>query len=376
MAKRITIIGTGLIGGSLGLAIKAAGIEGLEVVGHDRDRGSANQAQKLGAIDRAEHNLPRAVEGAGMVIIATRVLSVREVMQQIAPDLAEGAVVTDTASTKAAVMQWAHDVLPDSVSFVGGHPMAGKETAGVQAAEAGLFRAKPYCICPSVNASDVAIKSVLSIVSLAGAEPVFIDPAEHDQYAAAVSHLPIMLSTALFALLRESPAWPDMAVMASSGFRDVTRLASGDPIMSHDIWVTNREAVIHWLERLEGRLQHFRSLLQDAKDEALLELFMRAQFEREEFLAHPPERPRGIEADRPDPGKAVLDLIVGGMLADRMRQAQKIPEMMAQAPPRQEGDEPKLSRADKMAEDIRRDIEKLEEKRAAKQVEAETPDGD
>src|SRR3990172_8756981 len=122
--KRLTIIGTGLIGGSLGLAWKAAGLETAEIVGHDRERAAAERAQRLGAVDRAEHNLPRAVQGASLVIVATPVLATREVLQQIAGDLAEGSVVTDTASTKVQVLQWARELLPEGVSFVGGHPMA------------------------------------------------------------------------------------------------------------------------------------------------------------------------------------------------------------------------------------------------------------
>src|SRR5207237_9472555 len=113
--KRITIIGTGLIGGSLGMALKGARLPGLEVIGHDRDRRNATQAEKCGAIDRAEHNLPRAVTGAGMVIIAVPVLSVREVMQQMDPDLAGGTVVTDTTCTKTRVVRSACDAVPQYV---------------------------------------------------------------------------------------------------------------------------------------------------------------------------------------------------------------------------------------------------------------------
>src|SRR3990172_3176705 len=224
--RRLTIIGTGLIGGSLGLALKAAKLEDVEIVGHDQERGAANRAQRLGAIDRAEHNLQRAVAGASIVIIATPVLAVAEVMKQIADDLAEGAVVTDTASTKAQVLQWAEKLLPSHVNFVGGHPMAGKETPGIKHAEATLFRGKAYGICPSVRASEAAVQSVVGLAQLVGAEPLFLDPEEHDQYAAAVSHLPLLISTALFALVRSSPAWRDIAPMASTGFRDLTRLAS------------------------------------------------------------------------------------------------------------------------------------------------------
>ncbi len=368
-AKKITIIGTGLIGGSIGLALKAADLPGVEVVGHDRDHGVEVKAERMGAVDRPEHNLPRAVQGAGMVIIATPVLAVREVMEQIAPDLAEGAVVTDTASTKVHVMKWASEVLPSHVSFVGGHPMGGKETQGIDSAEVGLLQGRAYCICPAVEASEAAIRSVLGLAQLIGAEPMFLDPEEHDVYAAAVSHLPLVVSTALFHLLRSSPAWPDLGVMASTGFRDVTRLASGDPKMSHDIWVTNREALIHWLERMTAELQHFRDLLQDAKDETLLDTFARAQMERDSFIREPPKRVRQAEPAAPDAGKALLDMLVGGMVSRQIRRAQELPELMkqaaAEAPP---GEKRKLSVADRMAEGVRRDLEKLAKKRAEREA--------
>jgi prephenate dehydrogenase len=362
--QKITIIGLGLIGGSIGLGLKAAaGTSAVRIVGHDRERPAEHQAQKIGAIDKGEHNLPRAVQGARMVIIATPVLSVREVMEQIAPGLEEGAVVTDTASTKASVMGWARDLLPARVSFVGGHPMAGKENQGIGNAQADLFRDRAYCICPSLGATPDSIKSVMGLAYALGANPLFIDPDEHDMYAAAVSHLPLMISTALFHLLRASPSWDDMGQMASTGFRDLTRLASGDPQMSHDIWVTNREAIIHWLDRMMDELKVMRDQLKDARDEALLETFARAHLERERFLQNPPRRVREPLPAPKEGAPNVLDMLVGGMLADRMRRVQRMPELMREAAHAREGEEGRPSRVEKMAEDIRRDLEKLEGKR-------------
>jgi prephenate dehydrogenase len=366
--KRITIIGTGLIGGSLGLALKASGLQGLEIVGYDRDRDVATKAEKAGALDRAENTLSHAVRGAGLVIIAVPVLSVREVMQQIAPDLEEGAVVTDTASTKAHVMQWAAEVLPAHVSFVGGHPMAGKETPGIEQAEGTLFHERAYCICPSVKASESAVKSVMGLASTVGADPMFIDAAEHDTYAAAVSHLPLMISTALFSMLRSSAAWPDLGMMASSAFRDVTRLAAGDPAMSHGIWTTNREAVIHWLERMAAELQRYRDMLTDAQDETLLETFARAQIEREIFIGQPPRRERPDTGVKVDSGQAMLSMLVGGRIAEQIKRARELPELMKQgdknAP---KGDKRRLSFGDRVAEGIKRDLDKLEQKRSGQE---------
>lgn len=355
---RVTIIGTGLIGGSLGLALKKAGLDSVEIIGHDRERGRANRAQSIGAIDRAEHNLLRAVEGASLVIIATPVLAVREVMAQIAAVLPEGAVVTDTASTKAEVLRWAQELLPPQVSFVGGHPMAGKETPGVDNAEAGLFAGKAYCICPAVNAAEGAVRSVIGLAQMVGAEPLFLDPEEHDQYAAAVSHLPILVATALFSLLHSSPSWADIAPVASSGFRDMTRLASGDPVMSHDICITNREAAVHWLERMAAELHRLRDLLQDAQDDALLELFAGAQMERDAFLAQPPRR-QPAAAESAAIRKELLGSLMGGWMAERLRKAQKLPEVMKEAQQASaEGEKRRPTLAERIAEDVRRDLEK------------------
>lgn len=370
--RRITIIGLGLIGGSIGLALKKAGLASVQVVGHDRERGAETLAERMGAIDKGEHNLPRAVEGAGMVIIATPVLSVREVMEQIAPDLVEGAVVTDTASTKAHVMKWAKELLPEHVSFVGGHPMAGKEKQGIENAEADLFRDKAYCICPSVNAAEGAVKSVVGLAQLMGAEPMFIDPDEHDVYAAAASHLPLMVAAALFNVLRTSPSWPDMSLMASSGLKDTTRLASGDPRMAHDIWVTNRESVIHWLERMEGELRRIRDVLQDSRDEELLEMFAKVQLDRDTLIKTPPKRKMESTGAVEKGSEALMNMFIGKMMADQLRRAQKIPDLMSQ--PREapgtagKPKERRPSLADRVAEDIRRDLEKLEEKRAEKEA--------
>jgi prephenate dehydrogenase len=355
--KRITIIGLGLIGGSLGLAIKAAGLPGVDLIGHSRRRGTANKARERGAIDRAEHNLPRAVERAAMVVIATPILAVREVMGQIAPHLPDGCVVTDTGSTKERIMEWAAELLPPSVSFVGGHPMAGKETQGIDNAEEGLFRQRAYCICPSVNAHETAVAAVVNMVRLVGAEPLFLHPKEHDQYAAAVSHLPLLASTALFTLLRASPAWSDLAPMAASGFRDVTRLASGDPQMSHDIFLTNRDAAIHWLDRMVDELRRYRALLEGDAEE-LLETFAKAQMDRDSFIAEP--HPRRVEAAQPDVRQELTNALIGGWVADRIKKARELPAVLREAEAAR-GEE-KLSGAERMAEDVRRDLEKRERK--------------
>jgi len=317
---RIAIIGLGLIGGSLGLAIKAVRPEALEVVGYDREWGVSSKAQRLDAIDRATRDAAAAARDAALVIIATPVLAIRQVMEEIAPVLREGCVVTDTGSTKAEVLRWSGDLLPEHVDFVGGHPMAGKEQSGIQAADAHLFAGAAYCVVPHVNASERAINTVVTLAGIVGARPVFIDAEEHDSYVAAVSHLPLVLSAALFSLARNSQAWPDMAELASSGFRDLTRLASGDPNMSHDICLTNREHIVHWLDRMTDELSRYRELIRD-KDEELFKAFARTQLDRDTFLTSPPERrrPPVQDADILTSGERMASFLVGEQWVRRLR---------------------------------------------------------
>ena len=322
--ERMAIIGLGLIGGSLGLALKAAKLTDVEIVGYDTDTIAAVDARRRGAVDKTEPTLQRATADAGLVILATPIVAMRQVMEEMASGLRENCLVTDTASTKALVMEWAGQLLPPSVSFVGGHPMAGKETAGIANADAKLFAGKSYCIIPSPNATEGAARLVVGLVHLIGAQPLFIDAEEHDRYVAAVSHLPLVLSSALFTLVRSSPAWPELAALASSGFRDVTRLASGDPGLSHDICLTNREAILHWLERLAEELSRYRELLAEGQEEDLFKLFTQAQLDRDTYMAAgPPTRPR-VAADVPDAGEQLAALLVGERLVRRVRELGKL----------------------------------------------------
>ncbi|MDP2949817.1 MAG: prephenate dehydrogenase/arogenate dehydrogenase family protein [Chloroflexota bacterium] len=321
--ERITIIGLGLIGGSLGLALKAARLKDIEVVGYDKDTLASVDARRRGAVDKSEPILHRAVRDAGLVIIATPIMAIPAVMEEIAGELRENCVVTDTASTKTIVTDWARQLLPPTVSFVGGHPMAGKETAGIANAEATLFAAKPYCIVPAADASEGAVRAVAAIVQLIGARPFFIDAEEHDRYVAAVSHLPLILSTALFTLVRGSPAWPELSALASSGFRDVTRLASTDPALSHDICLTNRDSVLHWLDRLVEELSRYRELLQQEQEEPLFESFAKAQLERDNYLTAPPSRPERYP-EVPSGSDQLLSLLVGERLVRRFKDIGKV----------------------------------------------------
>ena len=364
--RRVVIVGLGLIGGSIGLRLKAAELPQLEIVGSDVDGSTERAAKKSGAIDSSEHDLTEAVRDARLVIIAVPISALRDVFTAIAPHLAEGAVVTDTASTKGEVMKWAAELLPESVSFVGGHPMAGKELTGIDHADAALFEGRAYCVCPTVSSSPTAIQSVVGLAQALGAEPVFIDAEEHDVYAAAISHLPLITATALFSLLRESPSWDDLGQLASTGFRDMTRLAASDPSMSNAIWKTNREAIIHWIDRFAEELKRIRGMLSDARDEELFKLFAEVKLQRDEFIANPPRRESTAKGPEVDRQRAFLDIFVGGMMADNIRRVSKIPELMEARHDEPEGEKRRLSLGEKMEKGIRADLEKMEREREEK----------
>lgn len=287
---RIAIIGLGLIGGSIGLALRRAGA-GFEVVGFARRPEVASRALELGAVDRTEGSLISAVKDAELVLIATPAMAMKEILAEIGGSLREGSIVTDTASTKAKVMDWAEDTLPPSVSFIGGHPMAGKETSGIEAADGDLFQGCTYCLIAGRGAAQEARDTVAGLVRQIGANPLFIDASEHDSLVAGVSHLPLLISVALVAATTRSPSWPQMARLAASGFRDLTRLASGDPRMSRDICLTNREPILHWIDDYIEELRALRRLVSEGgvkggggESEKLGEAFMRVREEREGWL--------------------------------------------------------------------------------------------
>ncbi len=328
---RVAIIGLGLIGGSIGLALKRADLPDLEIVGHDAEFGVNGRARKLGAIDKEARHPAQAAEGAALVIIATPILQVRPALEAIAPALGEGAVVTDTASTKSDVMRWAAELLPDDVSFIGGHPIAGKEMPGIDAADAALFEGRPWAIVPAINATEAAIKTVESFISLTGAIPTAIDAEEHDSYLAAVSHLPLMVSTALFSLASRSQAWPELAAVAGPGFRDATRLASTSPSMSHDISLTNRQNLVHWLDRYIEELGSLRDIIDSSEtQEELSERFATVQTARDAFMIAPPEKPGPEKPTDPmTAGERMMSFMVGEYVVRRTKEVQELMEKRA-----------------------------------------------
>ncbi len=327
--SRISIIGTGLIGTSIGLALAQREGRQYDIVGADRDRSAARTAKKMGALDKEFGSLEEALDGAGLVILAVPAMAARQILQEAGKYLAPGVVVTDVCSTKADVMRWAQEFLPETANFVGGHPMAGRETSGPDAATADLFKDATWAITPSPRADERAVGVVLGLIETLGAIPLYIDAAEHDQYAAAVSHVPLIMSVALFRMVRDSQGWEDASLLAGPGFRDLTRLASGDPTMSRDIMMTNREAVLHWIGRMQTELGTIKQALEEGH-EPVFDLFKSTQFDRDTFILNPPARRRPEGPEPPSAQDAMGRLFVGG-LYDKLKDATN---RMSAAPPK------------------------------------------
>ncbi|HXE09023.1 MAG TPA: prephenate dehydrogenase/arogenate dehydrogenase family protein [Acidobacteriaceae bacterium] len=272
MIERVFIAGTGLIGASVGLALREAGFrgDGFEIVGTGPTEATLETARQMGAID---HWVPRAdAQGeaarADLVLLAGPVLAIEDWMQRLAPVLSERTLVTDVGSTKAQIAALGAKLYnqPGRARFLAGHPMAGKESGGAALAEASLFRGAMWLFTPQagVEASEIETEWRAWVMKF-GARTMDLDPARHDELVAWVSHLPQMLSTALAALLEETfadaGARDQIAAIGGRALRETTRLGASPYSMWRDIALTNPEPIAATLHALEQKLAHLRENL-------------------------------------------------------------------------------------------------------------------
>ncbi len=263
---RVAIIGLGLMGGSLGLALRAGQSAGQSafplastVVGYDAAPGVAERAQQRGALDFIAASAAEAVHAADLVVIATPTQAAEPTLRAIAAHLAPDVVVTDLCSVKAPLVALAGQALEHPQRFVGGHPMAGLERVGIEAATADLYRGARWALTPTPQTAPDALQQVRALVTALDAEPLELDAEAHDAAVAGVSHLPMLLAVALTETLAESDDWPTMALLAAGGYRDTTRVAAGDPVMWRDIALANRAALLTRLDAFIATLARLRA---------------------------------------------------------------------------------------------------------------------
>ena len=266
---RITILGMGPIGVSIGLGLKRAGLKDTEIMGTDGRSRALGQASKMGAIDKSTGNLRSAMRGASLVVMDTPYSETREFMEAIGPILREGCTVTDTGPVKVQVQEWAKKYLPPGVSFVGGHPLPPRTMTSLDEADAAIFDGAGYCVVADETADPESVRTVAGMVEAIRAKPVFMSPEEHDSYAAAMSQLPIALSAALVTAVSDSPGWRDMARIAGAEFNDVSRLASTDPEDNAIAFLGNPDRLVDWLGRLIEELGSYRDQIKSGNDEML-----------------------------------------------------------------------------------------------------------
>ncbi len=275
---RISILGVGLLGGSVGLAAKSM-IKSCQVVGYGHRTSTLQTAISVGAIDHAESNPLAAVRNAQLVVLCTPVSVFDTLLRQIAPALTPGTIVTDVGSTKRSVVTLAHEILPRKVHFVGSHPMAGSEKRGVEFARPDLFQNSICITTPTRRTSRQALTFVENFWKTLGMNLVRLTPDTHDRLLADISHLPHALAAALITMQQD-----DGLPLAGKGFLDSTRIAGGDGALWRDILLDNRDNLRASIARLRKQLEILDSLLDDTQGQAFADWLNHAAARRRNLL--------------------------------------------------------------------------------------------
>jgi prephenate dehydrogenase len=282
--EKLVIVGVGLIGGSFALALKEAGAAG-RAIGVGRGAGNIRRALELGIIDAAGAFDQATFGDADLVLLAVPVGQMRPVMRAIAPFLGDKTVVTDAGSTKQDVVDLARRELKKSLArFVPGHPIAGTEKSGAEAAFAALYRGRKVVLTPLDGTDVSALAAVRAAWKACGATVFELKPREHDAVLASVSHLPHVLAYALVDQVGRHKNAKQLFSYAAGGFRDFTRIASSHPEMWRDICLANRKALVAELDRYEGELERVRRILERGDAKALEALFSGARDARNRWL--------------------------------------------------------------------------------------------
>jgi len=277
--KQITIVGTGLLGSSIGLALRGAGWGG-KIIGVGRRAKTVEQAQQLGCIDQGTTKLGPAVRDSQLVVLATPLGWFTELLSELGQHDHEGLVMTDVGSTKQFVCDQANQSLPEPSRFVGSHPMAGSEQHGPGAARAQLFQGKPCVICPHDNTDPVALGMVKELWDMLGMRVIEMSAPDHDRTVAKISHLPHAVAAVLLGIIHDQGGLD----LASTGFRDTTRVASGDPAIWKDIFSTNPEALIESIDEFANQLSQLRQALQQKDGQSLLVLLKKSKATRDHWV--------------------------------------------------------------------------------------------
>ena len=281
--QKITIVGVGLLGGSIGLAVRSRKLAG-EVAGYVRRAASLKDCERAAAVDYATTDLLAAVSKADLVILCTPLAQMPSLAQQILPALKRGAIVTDVGSVKAGVVRELESVIAKTgAHFVGSHPMAGGEKMGVLAARADLFDHHVCIVTPTKKSNAAVVRKLEQFWKSLGARTVKLAAAEHDRLVSRASHLPHVVAAALAGLVLDPKQPAAQAGLCATGFRDTTRIASGSPEMWRDITVANRKNISQAVDALVAELKKFQTQLKRGDDRAVEKFFATAKLRRDRW---------------------------------------------------------------------------------------------
>ncbi len=281
--RKITIVGVGLLGGSIGLAARKFGIAG-EIAGFVRREKTIKECEKIGATDYATTDLLAAVSNSDLIILCTPLAQMRSLAEQFLPALKRGAIVTDVGSVKADVVRELESLIAKSrAHFVGSHPMAGGEKMGVSASRADLFENAVCVVTPTKKSNADAVRKLERFWKSIGSRVLKLPPEQHDLFVSRTSHLPHVVAATLANLVL-NPAQPKgQSQLCANGFRDTTRIASGSPEMWRDITLANRKHIARSLNAFVAELQRFQRILKSVDPEAITNFFESAKRRRDKW---------------------------------------------------------------------------------------------
>ncbi len=283
--NKITIVGVGLLGGSLGLAVKHRRLA-RQVAGYVRREASIKDCEKAGAVDFATTDLPAAVWDADLVILCTPLAQMRSLVKQLLPALKRGTIVTDVGSVKASVVKDVELLIEKAgAHFVGSHPMAGAEQAGISAARADLFECAMCVVTPTKRTHRAALRQVEQFWKSVGGRLLSLTPEMHDALVSRSSHLPHVVAATLAASVLDPKHSKQQAALCATGFRDTTRVASGSPEMWRDIALANRAQLRGALDEFVRELQRVQKILRRGKAAEVEDLFQTAKERRDRWRA-------------------------------------------------------------------------------------------
>lgn len=281
----VAILGLGLIGGSLGLAFRSTSAEKIHVTGYARRAKTGEMAVSMGAADVVAQTPEQAVADADFVFLCTPVLQMLPMAATVLPHMKPGSVLTDVGSTKRWFGEALRTLIPPEVAYIGGHPMAGREKSGLEAAKPDLFQDRWYLFTPQADAPSASLLELRRLVGLTGAMTAVLDEKKHDQVTAVISHVPHVAAAALVHLLKKEMNPAETARFIGGGFRDTTRIASSDADMWADICMTNPENIAAGLDEMRELLAEVSRKIREGDRAAIHAYFSEAKRLRDALLS-------------------------------------------------------------------------------------------